>query len=261
MQHTKITALSLAVLGLGTSQVGHAVESDAWQYEVTPYFLAAGMEGTVGVRGVTSDVDVSFNDIMDSFDQGFMGFFSARKGPWSYSLEAVYMKLEDAGSKSVTGPFGNVSVSGALQVTSKMYIYQGTVGYRVLDGTTTVDAIGALRYTKLEADMDVTITTTPAIVFPGGTRSAGGSVSWTDAVVGAVVHHPVSDNVSLLGYVDVGGGGSDLTYQLIAGANWEFNKGYTAKVGYRYLDWDYEEDGTVWDIAASGPYLGLGIAF
>jgi hypothetical protein len=25
--------------------------------------------------------------------------------------------------------------------------------------------------------------------------------------------------------------------------------------------WDYEEDGTVWDIAASGPYLGLGIQF
>ena len=98
-------------------------------------------------------------------------------------------------------------------------------------------------------------------MFPGGTRSASGSESWTDAVVGALVNHPVADNVSLVGYADVGGGGSDLTYQVIAGANWEFNKGYTAKFGYRLLDWDYEEDGTVWDMTASGPYLGLGIRF
>lgn len=178
-----------------------------------------------------------------------------------YSLEGVYFKLEDQGSKTVTGPFGNVSVSGALQLTTKMYIYQGTVGYRVLDGTTSVYVIGGLRYTKLDVDMDVTVTTTPGIVFPGGARSAGGSDSWTDGVVGAMVHHPVSDNVSLLGYADVGGGGSDLTYQVMAGANWEFSKGYTAKAGYRLLDWDYEENGIVWDMTASGPYLGLGILF
>ena len=43
MQHVKMAALSLAVLGLGTSQIGHAIESDAWQYEVTPYILTAGL--------------------------------------------------------------------------------------------------------------------------------------------------------------------------------------------------------------------------
>jgi hypothetical protein len=261
MQHTKITALSLAVLGLGVSHIGNAAEGDAWQYEVTPYFLAAGLEGKAGIRGVTADVDASFSDILDHFDSGFMGIFSARKGPWSYILEGVYFKLEDQLSKTVTGPFGQVSVNGALELTSKMYIYQGTVGYRVLDGTTTVDLLGALRYTKLEADVNVVITTVPAIVFPGGATSAGGSESWTDAVVGVYVVHPVSDNIALVGYADVGAGGSDLTYQVIAGANWEFSEGYTAKVGYRILSWDYENNGTVWDMTASGMYMGLGIRF
>jgi len=261
MQHTKMTALSLAFLGLGTSQISRAVESDAWQYEITPYVMTAGLEGTAGVRGVTSDVDMSISDVLDDLEMGFMGVLAARKGPWMYSLEGVYFKLGSEGAKSVTGPFGHVKVNGALELTSKMYIYQGSIGYRVLDGTTSVDAIAGLRYTKLEADMTVTITTTPGIVFPGGARSASGSESWTDAVVGAIVHHPVSDNVSLLGYADVGGGGSDLTYQVIAGADWEFNKGYTARAGYRLLDWDYEEDGNVWDMTASGPYLGLGIRF
>ncbi len=261
MQHAKMAALSLAVLGLGSGQIGHAVESDAWQYEVTPYALAAGLEGTAGVRGVTSDVDMSISDVLDDFEAGFMGLFAARKGPWMYSLEGVYFKLADQAAKSVTGPFGHVTVNGALDVTTKMYIYQGTVGYRILDDVTTVDVIGALRYTKLDAELDVRITTTPGIVFPGGARSASGSKSWTDGVVGAIVQHPVSNHVALVGYADVGGGGSDLTYQVIAGANWEFNKGYTAKFGYRLLDWDYEEDGTIWDMTASGPYLGLGIRF
>jgi len=261
MQHIKMTALSMAVLGLGTSQVGHAVESDAWQYEVTPYIMTAGLEGAVGVRGVTSDLDMSISDVLDDLEMGFMGLLSARKGPWMYSLEGVYFKLGDEPSKSVTGPFGRVTVNGALDLTTKMYVYQGSIGYRVLDDTTSVDLIGGLRYTKLDVDMTVALTTTPGIVFPGGARSAKGSESWTDAVVGALVQHPVSDSVALVGYADVGGGGSDLTYQVIAGANWEFSKGYTAKAGYRLLDWDYEEDGTVWDMTASGPYLGLGIRF
>jgi hypothetical protein len=251
----------MACLGIVINQNGVAAGSDDWRFEVTPYFLAAGLDGTVGIRGVEADVDASFSDILDNLDAGFMGMFTAHKGPWTFGLEAVYLELEDESSGSVSGPFGNVSVNGALDLTNEMYIYQGTVGYRVLDNKTTVDLLGALRYTKLEADMDVAFATVPGIVFPGGATSASGSESWTDAVVGVHVLHPVSDNVALLGYADVGSGGSDLTYQFMLGANWEFRKDFTAKLGYRQIYWDYEEDDTVWDMTASGMYLGLGIRF
>jgi len=107
----------------------------------------------------------------------------------------------------------------------------------------------------------VKISTDPGIVFPGGGASFSGSENWTDAVVGARVIHPISDRWALTGYADLGGGGSSLTYQILAGANWTLNDRFTAKAGYRYTYWDYEDDGTVWDISASGPYLGLGIAF
>jgi opacity protein-like surface antigen len=250
----------MACLGIIASGSGVAAGSDDWEFEVTPYFLAASLDGTAGVRGVEADVDMSFSDIWDNLDAGFMGIFEAQKGPWIFGLEGVYFKLEDEGAKTVTGPFGRVAVDGALDLTTSMYIYQGTVGYRVLDDRTAVDLLGALRYTKLKADMDVTVATA-GIVFPGGARSAGGSEGWTDAVVGARVLHPVSDHVDLLGYADVGGGGSDLTWQFILGANWEFRENLTAKLGYRYLDWDYEDGGTKWDMAAAGVYLGLGIRF
>lgn len=252
---------ALACTLLLFSQYSVAVETDAWQYEVTPYILTAGLEGDAGVRGVTTDIDMSISDVLDELQSGFMGLFTAQKGPWSYGLEGVYFKLEDEGAKSVTGPFGRVTVNGALSLTSKMYVYQGTVGYRVLDGATAVDVLGAARYTKLDLDAEVVITTSPGIVFPGGARSASGSESWTDAVIGVRALHQLNDQWSLLGYVDAGAGGSDFTYQFILGANWEFARDYTAKIGYRQMYWDYEEDGTTWDMTASGPYLGLGTRF
>jgi len=261
MRSVKAVVLALAYLGFGFSLPGLADEGGAWQYEVTPYFLAAGLNGTVGVRGVRSDVDMSFGDIWDHLDAGLMGLFTARHGRWMYGLEGVYFKIADEGAKTVTGPFGQVNVSGALQVTTSVYIYQGSVGYRLLDEKTKLDLIGGLRYTKLQADADVQITTVPGIVFPDGTISAGGSESWTDGVVGLSVLQPVAENWALVGYVDAGAGGSDFTYQVIAGVNWMFAKDFTAKAGYRQMYWDYENNGMVWDMTASGPYLGLGIRF
>lgn len=253
--------LSLACAALLPAQSATAAEADAWVFEATPYMLAAGMNGTVGVRGFKSNVDASASEIMDNLDGAFFGVLTAEKGRWLFALEAVYLDLEDSGSKQLTSPNGIVSVNGQLEASSTIKIYQGSAGYRILDDRTKVDLIGALRYTKLEADLEIRTQFTPGVVFPGQTRNLGGSDSWTDVVAGMRVLHPVTDNVTLMGYVDVGGGGSDLTYQAMAGANWEFSKGFSAKIGYRHMYWDYEEDGTVWDIAASGPYLGLGIKF
>lgn len=251
----------LTIVGCSVSLTAYSAETEQWEFEATPYLFAAGLNGTVGIRGVTSDVNSSFRNILDNLDQGFMGLVTARKGRWTYGLEAVYMKLSDQESKSVTGPFGHISANGTLKVTSKMYIYQGSVAYRLLDTDTTVDLVGALRYTKLDTSASLSITTNPGIVFPGGNKSASGSVSWTDAVIGVRATHRLSDEFSLFGYADIGGGGSDLTYQFMLGAEWEFAKGFTAKAGYRQLYWDYKKDGTVWDMRVSGPYLGLGIRF
>jgi hypothetical protein len=259
MQISRKTLLPAFGLGLAVSQNIVAAEADTWQFEVTPYLLAAGLDGTVGVAGYKADVDASFGDILDNLDGGFMGIFEAQKGPWQFGVEAVYMELGSETVKKLEGPGGILSAKGKLKATSTMKIYQGSIGYRVKDDVTKVDVIGAARYTKLATDMKVKLNFDPPVF--NGSRGAKGSDSWIDGVVGMRVTHPVSDAVTLMGYADVGAGGSDLTYQFLAGANWEFKEGFAAKFGYRYLYWDYEDGGNVWDIAASGPYLGLGIRF
>jgi opacity protein-like surface antigen len=250
----------LAGLGASLAQPCTAA-ADEWNFEVTPYLFATALNGTVGVKGYQSDVDLPFNDIWDHLDSAFMGAFTAEKGPWTFMLDTLYAKLSASGAQTVTGPGGIVSVNGSLDLTQKMYVTEGAVGYRVFDDKTRVDVLGGLRYTKLKLDATVGLQFTPGIVFPDGSRSANGSEGWTDFIVGVRVQHPITDKVSLLGYLDAGAGGSDFTYQALAGVNWQFSPTFSAKAGYRYLSWDYDHDGVTWDVSLSGVYLGLGIRF
>lgn len=260
MRMSNTIKIVLACLG-GLLITGNAAAADdKWEFEVTPYFLAASLDGTVGVKGVKTDIDASFSDIWDHLDAGFMALFTARRGPLRFGFETVYFKLSDDSSRYVSGPFGKVRASGAMDVESEMYIYQATAGYRVYDKGTKVNMLGAVRYTDLEADLDIKRAGL-GIVFPDGSLSKSGDKGWADLVVGASVQHPVSNGVDLVGYADVGGGGSDLTYQFILGADWEFKKDYIARAGYRQIYWDYEDGGFTWDMTASGAYLGLGIRF
>jgi hypothetical protein len=161
MNNRVLPVLALACLGLPPAQ-GLAAESGGWQFEATPYLFASGLDGTVGVSGFTTEVDASFSDILENLDGGFMGLFTARKGPWLVGLEGVYMRLEGDVSRTVTGPGGVVSVDGRLDVTNKLYVVQGSAGYRVLDDRTKVNLVGAARWTKLDADLTVEVQFTPA---------------------------------------------------------------------------------------------------
>ena len=235
------TLLAMALAGLTFSPAGMA--SDGWQYEITPYIFFSGMKGDIEIGGLPPvDIDASFGDIADSLEAGFMGIFTARNGPLLFSFDGAYTKLEGSG----TGPvFGNT-----FTLTNKLTILQGNVGYRVLDDNKVdVDALAGVRYMKLEVDL------------AGPNNSVGSSDSWADFVVGGLMTASVAENVDLVAYVDLGGGGSDFTWQTMLGVNWQFADRWSAKLGYRYLDVDYEDNGVVFDVALSGPYLGVGFAF
>jgi opacity protein-like surface antigen len=233
---------------------------DRWQFELTPYLFASGLYGTTGTRGVTADVKMGFDDIADQLEAGLMGTAELRRGRWGFAFDALYFKLGDQGARSWRGPLGIGSLTGDLEVTTTMQMYQLSAGYRVGERVP-VDLFGAARYTKIDTDLDLVVTT--GGLLPGGARSLSAGESWWDPVVGVRALVPLGERWSVLLYGDVGGlgVGSDLTYQAIAGVNWQFSKHFSAKVGYRYLYQDFEKDGFIWDMAAHGPYLGVGIKF
>jgi opacity protein-like surface antigen len=252
--------LALAVYIPAAAQTETGSNVDNWQFEITPYIFAAGMNGKTGIGSVTSNVDMSFDDILKNLDQGFMALFEASKGPWTYGLEGVYFKLKDEGANSWQGPLGSTS-TGTLDATMTEQLYQLTAAYRVMDEHTKVDVLGAARYTQLDADLSLAVTGPPLL--PDGSHSISGTENWWDPVIGARVLQPLADAWTLAGYADIGGFGvgSKLTYQLLAGVNWQFSKSVSAKAGYRYLYQDYQNGGFIWDMKSSGFYLGAGFRF
>jgi opacity protein-like surface antigen len=253
------TTLALAVPA--AAQTAVRSESDTWQFEVTPYLFGSALSGTTGVGGVTADVDMSFGDIVENLDSGFMAMFEARKGPWGFGFDGVYFKLKDQKTSSWQGPGGIGSATGDLEATMTEQIYQLAAMYRLSDAAIKIDAIGAARYTRLDTDLDLVFTTGPLL--PGGARNLSASESWWDPVIGIRVIVPLAEQWSFVGYADIGGFGvgSDVTYQVLAGVNWQFSETFSAKAGYRYFYQDYEHNGFVWDMTASGFYLGAGFRF
>ena len=255
---------SAFVLGMGalfqTAAVAATEEgSDQWQFEFTPYLFAAGLDGTTGVGGVTADVDASFSDILENLDSAFMMLFTAQNEDWVFNADGIYFRLKDEKASSWQGPLGNTSTAD-LNADLTQRVYSLSAGYAIQNDTTRVDLLGVARYTSLSTSLGLAVTTGPDLL-PDGSRSVGGKEEWWDAAVGVRAVHPVSKSWDLLGYADIGAGGSDLTYQLLAGANWQFSQTFSAKLGYRYFYQDYESNDFKWDMTTSGLFAGLGIRF
>jgi hypothetical protein len=239
------------------------VDADGWEFTVTPYLFAAGLDGKTGIKGVTTTVFVPFDELLDHLDAGFMMAVTARHGRWILGLDGMYVKLSGMGSKSVTGPFGVITAEGTVEAGLTEQIYQPTVAYRVFGGDTpTLDAYVAARYVGLETDFALTSTTTiPS--FPGGTRTLDADVSWWDPVVGIRTTFHVTDHIFGMALTDFGGfgAGSDVTYQWLVTGGWQFNRLISASIGYRYLEQDYEDDNFLYDMVMRGFVIGVGFAF
>ncbi|HEX5093653.1 MAG TPA: hypothetical protein VFV84_13285 [Burkholderiales bacterium] len=254
---TAAAGLAIAALA-GTAQAAPPAD-DAWQFEFTPYLFGAALSGTTGVGHVRADVDASFGDILNNLDSGFMGMLEARKGKWGFGIDGVYFKLSNEKTGDWQGPGGIGSATGTLEATMTQQIYQLWSGYRIVDGRSKTDLIGAARYTQLDTDLEL-VTTTGGLL-PGGTRSLSAGKRWWDAVIGVRSITPFAERWEFVSYADIGGGGSALTYQFLLGLNWQAAKALKLKGGYRYFYQDYSDGGFVWDMAAHGAYLGLGFAF
>jgi opacity protein-like surface antigen len=238
---------------------GKTTDNNSWQFEITPYFFGAGMEGAVGMSGVSADVDMSFSDIWDRLDKAFMLFFTAQKEDWIFAFDGIYFKLDDEKAASWLGPLGNINTA-QLNADVTQQAYTGYFGRRVLKQHVMVDVLGLARYTSLDANLKLAVTTGSDLL-PDGSRSVGRRESWWDAAIATRVIAPVADKWDFVGYADIGAGGSDLTYQLMAGMNWQFSHMFSVKFGYRHFYQDYQKDDFKWDMTTSGVYAGLGIRF
>lgn len=242
----RMAPASFAAAALLTATAAHAEE---WKHEFAPYLWATGMDGTAGVANVDASVDVGFSDILDNLEMAFLGSYRATKGPLSLTLDVVYMGL----GETVKGPGGLVTADIDMDQTA----VEGTAGWAL---TEQLVAFGGLRYVDLSVEVQ-------ARGPSGDLRSARGSESWVDPIVGA--HYTISfdDRWSLILRGDIGGFGvgSDFAWQAMATVRWQATERLGVLGAYRIVDLDYEDgSGTgrfKYDMAISGPVLGIAFTF
>ena len=222
-----------------------------WTFTLAPYLWATGLTGDVGVGGLPEvDVDVSFMDVLEHFDIGFMGAGEARYGRFGILTDLLYVKL--SAHDGVNTRF----VDADIDLTQKELTALGALEYRVLQaegGSLDVLAGGRLWWLKTELDFD------------GAIFDASGSASetWVDPIVGLKGRINLGPEFYLAGWGMIGGFGvsSEFFWDAMGGLGYQVSDSFSLFAGYRGLGIDYKNDGFVFDVDMNGPLLGAVFTF
>jgi hypothetical protein len=75
-------------------------EPDRWHFLIASPGLIAGLNGTVGVNGFNSDVDIGFDSVINHLDMVFEGKVEANKGRFGIYGEWIYLSLSASADRN-----------------------------------------------------------------------------------------------------------------------------------------------------------------
>src|SRR4029453_17804993 len=81
-------------------------QSEPWRFTIAVPGWMAGMDGTIGVRGVNADIDIGLDEILQHLDMIFAARAQAQKGPFGIFGEVIYIGLSD--NTQINGLINNI---------------------------------------------------------------------------------------------------------------------------------------------------------
>jgi hypothetical protein len=241
----KITSTGIALLlalAIPALSVAQEPQDDRWRFEVTPvYIWGSGLDGEVTVKGVTVPVDLSFGDILDQTDFAYMGHIEVNNPRYLFFADVLYL---DMGSSAELW-------SSDLE----FFLIDGAGGYRI---DRYLDAYLGLRVTSIES----------SLADRSGDERRVGRQTWAKPFVGVRSSYPISTpDLRAIFRVDVSGLGivGEFDFNAHVALEYRVSSKVALTAGYRYFDTDYsdgeDENEFAWNIAQSGPGLGLTLHF
>ena len=228
------------------------------EISIAPYGWLMGLKGTVGARGVKTEVDASFGDLTNQLD--FAAMLAAEVVFYNkFGLTSNFNKTILSDQKSHNG----ISLSGE----TSLFIADIEAFYRIgsipLGQAKTpfinFDLLAGARIwdVGLELDLDTRYL---------GSHNASRNKTWVDPLVGARAILQIDDNWRFVVQGDVGGGGNTSnTWDTTAFVGYTFWEHGTAMAGYRALGINRREgsgaDRFVMDVTFQGPILGVIFTF
>lgn len=248
MRQTLQFLVAISVVALSSAA---SAQADEWR--VTPYLWAAGFDGTVGLpgngAGLGDRIDVTTEDFSDNVRLGgIMIHATWRRGRWTAFGDWTYASVKS------DSPTRFATLYSGVDVKLKGHVVEGYAGYDLLGGGSThLDVFGGIRYYNLDLELGLREGALPGTL-------VSRSDDWVDGVVGVRWDTRFDANWEAFASADVGGGGSDLSWQLFAGVGYRFAWGSVVG-GWRYLHVDYDKRGYRLDAAITGPFIGASFQF
>jgi hypothetical protein len=255
-----VKKISLLITLIGCVMLTPAHAQENWT-EVGIYGFMIGIEGDAKVGNVTSDVDVSLNDILDNLDIGFMGFVEHRRGKWSFIGDVGYLKISAEKTTSRT-PITSVTLDAEFEQT----LVEGFIGYRVFEhnqgeAQLGIDLLGGVRYNELTAELDVRA----SLLGLTASASRNPDEDWVDGVIAARVQYGHDNGWGVSAWADVGDGSDSSSFQLFGIVSYRFKNNIRVYGGYRLLNLEYSgvSGGRRFDLDLdyTGPNIGVAYRF
>jgi hypothetical protein len=233
-------AIALLIIGAGPAVAADSKSPDQWEFGVEVYLWGVSVSGNTAAD---SGIEVSFGDLLEDMEMGFMGAAGARKGKWSLLGDILY------GDLKVKKNTAEVN----LTIEQPAWIVNLAGGYAVIQTEAhRLDVLIGARYLDIEIDMDFDI--------GGNPGSHSGSEDALDAIIGVKGQADFAEKWYFTYYLDIGTGDTDFTWQALGGFGYQF-KHLDAVFGYRYLDWEFDDDDPFGEalnnVEIHGPYAGV----
>ena len=100
-------------------------QSEPWHFTIAAPGWMAGLDGTIGVRGINADIDIGFDKILRHLDGIFAVRAEAQKGPFGIYGELIYLSLSDS-----------AEVNGLVQKADArvdQYLVDGALSWRLIN--------------------------------------------------------------------------------------------------------------------------------
>ena len=245
----------------------------------------AGVSGNSGVKGVVTSPDVSFDQILTHLTHI----------PLSLSVDVRYQRWEFFGDGLYLDVGASASLPGLLFTNANIHLQtgfaEGFVGYRVINcDKASLSLFAGARYSYQGGDLsifnngDARLVRLRQLLGIRNRLDFSDSTGWVDPVIGARGKVKIWRATSLYAEADVGGfdansgsafeihregrtiaresvDSSDWSYQIQGGLEFQISRWFWLQVGWRYLKYDYKQEGFTNKTALNGPQLQGGINF
>jgi hypothetical protein len=258
-----------------------APNSSGWTFNVAPYLWIASIDATTQLNlppalggTVSAGTSVGFDQLLQHLNSAVMVSADAQYDRFSILTDFMYMNLSGAGTKITSVNFDGhprIPISAAAQghvgMNLNAKIWTQTGGYTLAQGPWgNLDVIAGFRYLGIPVDIDYSLGLT--ITGPrgngatfGGNGSVSGTVDLWNGIGGFRGRVRLADTGFFVPYyVDVGTGGSNLTWQ------WSTGVGYHSSIvdvsaTFRYLTFQQDTSAVVQRLTVYGPMLEATFTF